>query len=131
MNLTQGSLAPGCCEETPRPVGAGQIEAAFAHNMGGKPLSETSIGSATFEPGDIVQLKSFGPAMTVVSVDAEGVHVLWYGEATDELKTHVIPAIALEKITVLDEDEDEEDEDDEDDDRKGKQAGKKKRRRDD
>lgn len=99
-------------------------------------MSGTSTGSMSFEPGDIVQLKSFGPAMTVVSVDAEGVHVLWYGEANDELKTHVIPAVALEKITVLDEDEDDDedegDEDDEDDDRKGsKQSGKKKRRRDD
>jgi uncharacterized protein YodC (DUF2158 family) len=101
-------------------------------------MTEISSGPTTFEPGDIVQLKSFGPAMTVIAVNAEGVHVLWYGEVNDEVKTHVIPAIALEKITVLDdeddEDEDEDDEDDEDDDedednKERKRLGKKKRSR--
>jgi uncharacterized protein YodC (DUF2158 family) len=79
-------------------------------------MTEISSGPTTFEPGDIVQLKSFGPAMTVVAVNGEGVEVLWYGEVNDELKTHVIPAIALEKITVLDDEDEDEDEDDEDDD---------------
>ena len=89
-------------------------------------MTESSSGPTTFEPGDIVQLKSFGPAMTVIAVNAEGVQVLWYGEVDDDVKTHVIPAIALEKITVLDDeddededDDDEEDDEDEDDDHKG------------
>ena len=64
-------------------------------------MTEISSGPTTFEPGDIVQLKSFGPAMTVICRQGDGVHVLWYGEVNDEVKTHVIPAIALEKITVL------------------------------
>jgi len=92
-------------------------------------MTDISSGPITFEPGDIVQLKSFGPAMTVVAVSGAGVEVLWYGEVDDELKTHVIPAIALEKITVLEEedDEDEDDDDDDDDDHKGrKHHGKKK-----
>lgn len=94
-------------------------------------MTDISSGPTTFEPGDIVQLKSFGPAMTVVAVSGAGVEVLWYGEVDDELKTHVIPAIALEKITVLeeedDEDEDDDDDDDDDDDHKGrKHHGKKK-----
>jgi uncharacterized protein YodC (DUF2158 family) len=100
-------------------------------------MTEISSGPTTFEPGDIVQLKSFGPAMTVIAVNAEGVQVLWYGEVDDDVKTHVIPAIALEKITVLDdeddedEDEDDEEEDeDEDEDQKGrKHHGKKKHSR--
>lgn len=98
-------------------------------------MTETGSGPTTFEPGDVVQLKSFGPAMTVISVSAEGVQVLWYAEADDDVKTHVIPAIALEKITVLDDkdddDDDEEDDDDEDEDEdhKGrKHHGKKKQR---
>jgi uncharacterized protein YodC (DUF2158 family) len=94
-------------------------------------MTETSSGPATFEPGDIVQLKSFGPAMTVIAVTGAGVEVLWYGEVNDEVKTHVIPALALEKITVLDDEDDEDDDDededeDEDDDHKGrKHRGKK------
>ncbi len=94
-------------------------------------MTEISSGPTTFEPGDIVQLKSFGPAMTVIAVTAEGVQVIWYGEAEDEVKTHVIPAIALEKITVLDEeddedeDEDDEDEDEDEDDHKGRKHKKK------
>ncbi len=92
-------------------------------------MNETSKEPTTFEPGDVVQLKSFGPAMTVISVDAEGVHVLWYGEADDELKTHVVPAIALEKVTVLDLDDDEDEDEDEDEGRKHR--GKKRRRHDD
>jgi uncharacterized protein YodC (DUF2158 family) len=94
-------------------------------------MTEIGSGPTTFEPGDIVQLKSFGPAMTVIAVTGEGVQVLWYGEVNDDVKTHVIPAIALEKITVLDEedDEDEDDDDDDDDDRKGrKNHGRKKHR---
>jgi hypothetical protein len=75
--------------------------------------------------------------MTVIAVNAEGVQVLWYGEVDDEVKTHLFPAIALEKITVLDDeddedddDDDEEDDEDEDDDHKGrKHHGKKKHSR--
>ncbi|MBV8564019.1 MAG: DUF2158 domain-containing protein [Methylobacteriaceae bacterium] len=62
-----------------------------------------------FSPGEIVQLKSGGPAMTVTSSSAEGVHCIWYGEATDELKTGVIPAPCLE-ILILEDDEETEDE---------------------
>jgi uncharacterized protein YodC (DUF2158 family) len=117
-----------------RPESAGNRSAGRARgsqaNAGGEPMTDISSGPTTFEPGDIVQLKSFGPAMTVVAVSDAGVEVLWYGEVDDELKTHVIPAIALEKITVLDEEDDEDeddDDDDDDDDRKGrKHSGKKK-----
>jgi uncharacterized protein YodC (DUF2158 family) len=98
-------------------------------------MTEVSSKTTNFEPGDIVQLKSFGPAMTVISSEADGVHVLWYAESSDELKTHVIPAIALEKITVLDDEEDDEDDDDgedDDDDHKGRRRhGKKKHHNDD
>lgn len=66
----------------------------------------------TFAPGDIVTLKSGGHPMTVVSLDAEEVDCLWFGDS-GELFRQLIPAIAL---TVLEQSESEEAEDDEDDD---------------
>lgn len=89
-------------------------------------MSDEDNGTAELEPGDVVQLKSMSPPMTVTAVAPDGVHVLWYGEARDEVISDVLPAICLEKITILDEDED----DDEDED-KGRRHGKKKRRDDD
>jgi uncharacterized protein YodC (DUF2158 family) len=88
-------------------------------------MSDASKQPVTFDPGDVVQLKSMGPPMTVVAVEADGVHVLWYGEANDEVVSDVLPAISLEKITILD------DEDDEDDDEEDRRRHGKKKRRDD
>lgn len=70
-----------------------------------------------FEPGDIVQLKSGSPALAVVSVTGEDVAVLWYAEEVSEFRTHILPAVALEKLEVADfDDDEEEDEEDEDED---------------
>jgi uncharacterized protein YodC (DUF2158 family) len=91
-------------------------------------MTELVGGPVTFEPGDVVALKSGGPAMTVIDVKDEGVHCVWYGEAVDEVKTDVVPAIALQKADVF---EDEDDADDEDDDGKRKKQGKKKHHDDD
>ena len=52
----------------------------------------------SFEPGVVVQLKSGGPTMTVVAVDADGVQCIWYAESTDEVRTAVIPAVALDVV---------------------------------
>ncbi|ACB93718.1 YodC family protein [Beijerinckia indica] len=68
----------------------------------------------SFEAGDIVQLKSGGPAMTVSGSSAEGIHCLWFAEISGEVKSAVIPPICLELI-VLDDDEDLDDEEIEDD----------------
>ena len=54
----------------------------------------------TFEAGTLVQVKSGGPAMTVTGSSPEGVHCLWYGEATDDIKTAVVPAICLEAVEI-------------------------------
>jgi len=62
----------------------------------------------SFEPGLVVQLKSGGPAMTVVTVDAENVQCVYYAEVSDEVRTATIAAIALVVIAPEDEDEDEE-----------------------
>jgi len=63
------------------------------------------------EPGDVVKLKSGGPAMTVVAVKDDGVHCLWYADMADEVKTAVIPAFCLELADDIDDDDDDDDED--------------------
>ncbi|MGB8902119.1 MAG: DUF2158 domain-containing protein [Methylocella sp.] len=95
-------------------------------------MIESLTGAVTFEPGDVVALKSGGPTMTVIGVKEDGVQCMWYAEASDEVKTAVVPAICVEKATAFvyeDEDEDEDEENDDDD--KPKKHGKKKRHDDD
>jgi uncharacterized protein YodC (DUF2158 family) len=96
-------------------------------------MIESLTGAVTFEPGDVVTLKSGGPTMTVIGVKEDGVQCMWYAEASDEVKTAVVPAICVEKATAFvyeDEDEDEDEENDDDED-KPKKHGKKKRHDDD
>jgi len=67
----------------------------------------------TFEPGEVVTLKSGGQPMTVVSADEEHIDCVWIGEQ-GQLFRESIPAAAL--IAVAADDDDAEDEADEDDD---------------
>ena len=53
-----------------------------------------------FKKGDIVQLKSGGPAMVVTGQSGDGVHVLWYGEMVDEIKTTTVPAFCLVEAEI-------------------------------
>jgi uncharacterized protein YodC (DUF2158 family) len=87
-------------------------------------MIEPLTGAVTLEPGDVVALKSGGPAMTVIGVKDDGVHCLWYAEASDEVKTAVVPAICVEKADAF-----EYEDEDEDDDKRKKQE--KKKRHDD
>jgi uncharacterized protein YodC (DUF2158 family) len=73
-----------------------------------KPTKQASI-EMDFKPGDIVQLKSGGRAMTVVTQTKAEVNVIWYAENDDSIRTSSIPTIALSLIE-LDDDEDFEDE---------------------
>lgn len=69
-----------------------------------------------FEPGEIVQLKSGSPALTVVEVLEHDVKVVWYADEVGEFRTQTLPIAALEPLEVADfetEDEDDEDEDEE------------------
>jgi uncharacterized protein YodC (DUF2158 family) len=89
-------------------------------------MIEPLTGAVTFEPGDVVTLKSGGPTMTVIGVKEDGVQCMWYAEASDEVKTAVVPAICVEKATAfVYEDEEDDDED------KPKKHGKKKHHDDD
>ena len=53
-----------------------------------------------FKKGDIVQLKSGGPAMVVTGQSGESVQVLWYGEMVDEIKNSTVPAICLVEAEI-------------------------------
>jgi len=67
----------------------------------------------SYSAGDIVVLKSGGPAMTVVAANDENIECIWMSEV-GELARETIPAIALEAVEVDEEDDEDEDEEDED-----------------
>ncbi|CAA9359737.1 MAG: hypothetical protein AVDCRST_MAG90-2941, partial [uncultured Microvirga sp.] len=49
-------------------------------------------------PGDIVQLKSGGPALTVVGEDGDNIRVLFFSDEIGEFREASIPAFALEPV---------------------------------
>jgi uncharacterized protein YodC (DUF2158 family) len=68
----------------------------------------------TFEPGEVVMLKSGGHSMTVASVSDDEITCLWTSES-GEFFREIIPAVALESVfSDLHDDDDKEDDDDED-----------------
>ncbi|MBA2589074.1 MAG: DUF2158 domain-containing protein [Alphaproteobacteria bacterium] len=50
---------------------------------------------ATFQVGDVVELRSIGPNMTVEAVKDETVHCVWFSSA--EVKRAYFPADTLKK----------------------------------
>jgi uncharacterized protein YodC (DUF2158 family) len=58
-----------------------------------------------FKKGDIVQLKSGGPAMIVVGQLNDMVDCLWYGEIADAVREHRIPAFCLVEAEIEEVDE--------------------------
>ena len=67
----------------------------------------------TFQPGDVVALKSGGQPMTVANVADEGVQCIWIGEE-GELFRETLPALVLQAAQMYEaEDEGEEDAEDE------------------
>ena len=76
----------------------------------------------TFEPGDVVFLKSGGSPMTVTAVGEGNVDCLWLGEE-GELFRETIPSVALMiGSDPVDEEEDQEDEESGDDERDREEA---------
>jgi uncharacterized protein YodC (DUF2158 family) len=67
----------------------------------------------TFEPGEVVMLKSGGQLMTVVASEDEDVDCVWIGDEGHFFREH-IPAAALIAVKSGD-DEDEADDEDESD----------------
>jgi uncharacterized protein YodC (DUF2158 family) len=59
------------------------------------------------QPGDIVQLKSGGPALTVIGVEGDGVRCLFFSDEIGDFREATIPAFALDTFEFSDaEDED-------------------------
>lgn len=69
-----------------------------------------------FAPGDIVQLKSGSPALTVVGVSGDEIEVIWFADEIGEFRTRSIAAIALEALEVEEFENDEDEDEDEDED---------------
>jgi uncharacterized protein YodC (DUF2158 family) len=63
----------------------------------------------TFQPGDVVFLKSGGQSMTVAAVSGENVECIWLGEEGD-LFRQAIPAVVLTSAEDVTDDEDGEEE---------------------
>ena len=66
----------------------------------------------TFQPGDVVFLKSGGQSMTVAAITEENVECIWLGEEGD-LFRQAIPSVALTSAEDVAGDEDEEEEEEE------------------
>ena len=65
----------------------------------------------TLETGDVVQLKSGGPLMTVVAVEKSDVRCIWHSQSAEALCSALIPAAALDHIDLADDEDEEEDDD--------------------
>jgi uncharacterized protein YodC (DUF2158 family) len=68
-----------------------------------------------FKLGDIVQVKSGGPAMTVIA-EGESVECLWFADGAEAFRRETFPAMVLETIEFEDEGESKADEDDDNED---------------
>jgi uncharacterized protein YodC (DUF2158 family) len=76
-----------------------------------------------FEIGAVVQLKSGGPALTVLGQVGDRVHGVFFSDELGEFRETMLPAVALEEVEFeeleeAEEEEEEEDEDEEDEDDK-------------
>lgn len=60
-----------------------------------------------FSKGDVVIVKSGGPALTVVDVDDDEVKCLYFAEELGEFKKTTLPAFVLESYEEEEEEEDE------------------------
>ncbi len=67
----------------------------------------------TFQPGDVVALKSGGQPMTVANVADEGLECIWIGEE-GELFRETLPLIVLQAAEMYEANGDDEDEEEED-----------------
>jgi hypothetical protein len=80
----------------------------------------------TYAAGDVIALKSGGPAVTVLSQDGETLKVIFFSDEIGEFREAMLPLVAVEAIDAGDmkdssgEDEDEDaDEDEGDEDQPG------------
>ena len=57
-------------------------------------------------PGELVQLKSGGPLMTVVKVEDKRITCMWYAQEQGEFRTQVFEQAWLDEVDIEDDDED-------------------------
>ena len=81
------------------------------------------------QPGEIVQLKSGGPALTVIAVEGDQVHCLFFSDEIGDFREATIPAFALDTFEFSSGEEDMPEEDEEEADEEEKPAPKKKGKR--
>ena len=60
-------------------------------------------------PGDVVQLKSGGPLMTVVALEKTDVRCIWHSQSAEALCSALIPAAARDHIDLADDEDEDED----------------------
>jgi uncharacterized protein YodC (DUF2158 family) len=58
-----------------------------------------------FQPGEIVQLKSGGPLLTVVKVEDKRITCMWYAQEQGEFRTQVFEQAWLDQIDIEDDDD--------------------------
>ncbi len=59
-----------------------------------------------FKIGEIVQLKSGGPVMTIVKVDdVNNITCMWYASQQGEFRTHVFAQTLLDEVEIEEEDD--------------------------
>ena len=56
-------------------------------------------------PGELVQLKSGGPLMTVVKVEDKRITCMWYAQEQGDFRTQVFEQVWLDEIDIEDDDE--------------------------
>jgi uncharacterized protein YodC (DUF2158 family) len=84
------------------------------------PAKKTKLA---FEVGATVQLRSGGPALTVLGQAGDRVHCVFFSDEIGEFRETMLPGIALEAIDMEEmEDEREEDEEDADEESEDKAA---------
>jgi uncharacterized protein YodC (DUF2158 family) len=68
---------------------------------------QSSEETMALKIGDIVQLKSGGPVMTVVKLDGEdAIACMWYAAQQGEFRTQNFPHVLLDEIEFEDDDDD-------------------------
>ncbi len=61
--------------------------------------------------GELVQLKSGGPVMTVIRIDdVNTIECMWYATASGEYRTRVFAEKWLDEVDLEDDDDDDDDE---------------------
>jgi uncharacterized protein YodC (DUF2158 family) len=56
-------------------------------------------------PGELVQLKSGGPLMTIVKVEDRRITCMWYAQEQGEFRTQVFEQAWLDEVDIEDDDE--------------------------